>query len=460
MDDGMADGELVMQRAQAAPRTMRLPARTLVAWVWWLVVAVNAGVIVWLWYRNGGVSSVHGWGDLWTTIGRITGLLGAYMLLVQVLLLMRLPWLVGFDHMTVWHRRNGKLCLYLVLAHVFFITIGYASLDRLSIGGEINSLLTNYPGMLAAVIGTGLMIVTVVTSLVIVRRRLRYEFWYIVHFTGYAAIGLAWFHEIPTGNELVLNPAAATYWTILYLVTLALLVIFRLAQPALRGVFHGLRVTEVRREGPGVVSLKITGRRLDLLHARAGQFFLWRFLTPTRWPEAHPFSLSAAPDGRSLRITAKNLGNFSAHMGEIKPGTRISAEGPFGVFTAAATRNDRVVLIAGGIGITPIRALMEEMTGDIIVLYRIVREEDAIFAEELGALARERGIRLIYVIGDHAAAGNERLLAPEHLRELVPDIAGRDVFVCGPPAMTRIIERNVRAAHVPRKQIHIERFAL
>jgi predicted ferric reductase len=431
------------------------------------VVAINAGVIVWLWYRNGGVSSVHGLGDLWTTIGRITGLLGGYFLLIQVLLLARLPWLVGFDRMTVWHRRNGKFCLYLVLAHVIFITIGYASLDRLSIPSEITSLLNNYPGMLAATIGTGLMIVTVVTSLVIVRRRLRYEFWYLVHFTGYAAIGLGWFHQIPTGNELVLNPTAATYWTALYLATLALLVLFRVLQPTVRGFVHDLRVAEVHEEGPGVVSLRITGRRLDRLHARAGQFFLWRFLTADRWWEAHPFSLSAAPNGRWLRITAKNLGNFSGRMSEIKPGTRISAEGPFGVFTADAARNDRcagfsprIALIAGGIGITPIRALMEELTGDVVVIYRVIRGEDAIFAEELGTLARERGIRLIYVIGDHAAPGGERLLSAEHLHELVPDITSRDVYICGPPGMTNILERNVRRAHVPRRRIHIERFAL
>jgi predicted ferric reductase len=431
-----------------------------VARLFWLAVLVNTVVVVWLWYRNGGTSSVHGLGDLWTTLGRITGLLGAYFLLIQVLLLARLPWLAGFDRMTVWHRRNGKLCLYLVLAHVVFITIGYAAADRLSILSEASTLLNSYPGMLAATIGTGLMIVTVITSLVIVRRRLRYEAWYLVHFTGYAGIGLAWFHQIPTGNELVLNPAAATYWTALYLATLALLVLYRVVQPIVRGFTHQLRVAEVTSEGPGVVSVRITGRRLDRLPARAGQFFLWRFRSASRWWEAHPFSLSAAPDGRSLRITAKNLGNFTSRLGEIEPGTLISAEGPFGEFTDSARRSDRAVLIAGGIGITPIRALMEQMVGDLVVVYRVIKEEDAIFGEELGALARDRGFRLIYVFGDHAAPGGERLLSAEHLRELVPDITERDVYVCGPPGMTRIIEKNVRRAAVPRRQIHIERFAL
>jgi ferredoxin-NADP reductase len=213
-------------------------------------------------------------------------------------------------------------------------------------------------------------------------------------------------------------------------------------------------------ETPNVVSLRISGRNLDRLGARAGQFFLWRFLTPDRWWESHPFSLSQAPDGRSLRITVKNSGDFTRHMKEIRPGTRVIAEGPFGVFTGEGRQRERVALIAGGIGITPVRALAEEMTGELALIYRVIREEDLVFRGELEELARERGLELLFVVGDHAAPGGERLLSPEHLCELLPDIAEREVYVCGPPAMANVIERTVRQAGVPPTYIHIERFAL
>jgi ferredoxin-NADP reductase len=219
-------------------------------------------------------------------------------------------------------------------------------------------------------------------------------------------------------------------------------------------------VAEVVPEGPGIVSLRITGRRLDRLDARPGQFFLWRFLDRKRWWAAHPFSLSEAPDGRSLRITVKALGDFSSRLAEIAPGTRVAAEGPFGVFTEAARRRSKIVLIAGGIGITPIRALMEDVSGDAIVIYRVVRDEDVIFRDELEDLARERGITLHFVIGDHASEDGARLLSPAHLEELVPDIAERQVYVCGPPAMTDVLARNVRSANVPPRFIHTEKFAL
>jgi ferredoxin-NADP reductase len=258
----------------------------------------------------------------------------------------------------------------------------------------------------------------------------------------------------------VLDHVAADYWRALYLVTLGLLLWFRVLAPLAKTLRHRLRVAAVVHEADGVVSLHITGRGLHRLNAQAGQFFLWRFLDRRSWWASHPFSLSAAPDGRSLRITAKALGDFSGRMGEIRPGTRVVAEGPFGVFTEAARRREKVALIAGGIGITPIRALMEDMSGDVVVVYRVVSEDDIIFRDELEALARERGIRLLIVVGDHRTREGRRLLSPKHLHELVPDIAERQVYVCGPPAMTDALERNVRRADVPARFIHSEKFAL
>jgi predicted ferric reductase len=441
----------------------RATTRTVIAWLVRLTALANIGIVVWLWLNGGGLSGLNDWATLATSVGRITGLLAVDALLIQVLLIARLPFLeliAGFDRLAAWHRINGKLCLYLILAHVGFITAGYAATDRISIPAEFLSLLQNYSGMVTALIGTILLVLVAVTSIVIVRRQLRYETWFLVHFMAYAGIALAWFHQLPNGIVFISNPLASAYWTALYVATLLLVVLFRFGKPILRTLFHGMRVADIVVEAPGVVSLHITGRKLHWLNARAGQFFLWRFLDRGRWHESHPFSLSAAPNGRSLRITIKDLGDFSGRIGTIKPGTRVIAEGPFGSFTDEARTRERVALIAGGVGITPIRALLEEMHGDLALIYRVVREEDLIFRDELEALAQRRGIALHYVLGDHRTPGNERLMSAPHLRELLPDIAGREVYLCGPPAMMKILERNVRRAGVDAHHIHIDRFAL
>ncbi len=456
----MSEQALSLPATAAAGASRRLAAGSLVAFL----LLGNAALIVWLWVHGGNLTD-KSTGDVLTSVARLTGLLSAYLALVQVLLLARIPALerlVGFDRLSVWHRWNGHACIDLVLAHVVFSVWGYALLDRLSIPKEISTMVGGgiYPGMITAMVGTVLLLLVVASSVVIVRRRLRYEWWHAVHLTAYAGIALAWFHQIPTGNELVLDRMAADYWKGLYVATIMFLVVFRLLVPLGASLRHRLRVADVVEEAPGVVSLRIEGRRLDRLSARAGQFFIWRFLAGGRWWTAHPFSLSRAPDGRSLRITVKALGDHSARVGDIPVGTRVVAEGPFGAFTEAARRREKVLLIAGGIGITPIRALMEEMGGEIVVLYRAVSDEDLVFRDELDRLAAERGIELHYVVGDHATEEGSWLLSPAHLRELVPDIEDRDVFVCGPPAMTEAAVRNVRAAGVRRRHIHAERFAL
>ncbi len=258
--------------------------RVVLAWACWLVILANAAVIVWLWLNGGGISSVHTVGDLWTSVGRDHRLAQCYLALMQVLLLARLPWLerlAGFDQPhrlapSQWQGLSRCWCwpMWCSSRSATRPWIALPSLLRLG------ACSAGYPGMVAATIGTVLMIVVVVTSLVIVRRRLRYEAWYFVHLTVYAGIALAWVHQIPTGNELSANPTAATYWTALYVATAVLLVFFRLIQPLWGAFWYHLQVAEVTLEGPGVVSLRLTGRHLDRLHARAGQFFLWRFLTP------------------------------------------------------------------------------------------------------------------------------------------------------------------------------------
>ncbi len=136
------------------------------------------------------------------------------------------------------------------------------------------------------------------------------------------------------------------------------------------------------------------------------------------------------------------------------------AEGPFGTFTESARRRrEKVLLIAGGIGITPIRSMVERMRGDVVVLYRALGDGDLVFRGELDDLAARNRLAVHYVVGDHRGEG-ARLLSPDHLRELVPDAAERDVFLCGPPAMTDVISRNLRTAGVPRRHVHLERFAL
>jgi predicted ferric reductase len=422
-----------------------------------VLVVANVAAVVGLWWREGGVREVHDLAGLLTSLGRVTGLLGALLALVELLLLARIPVLdtAGPDRVAAWHRRNGTACLALIAAHAVLTTAGYALADRIAVTRELGDLLSSYSGVLLATIALGLLVAVVVTSALAVRRRLGYRAWHAIHVLAYVAIGLGFSHQLATGHEFQRQPVARAYWWALYGATAAAIVAFRVVLPIARSLRHRLHVARVVAEAPGVVSVEIGGEGLDRLGLRSGQFLHWRFLARGHWWETHPFSLSAAPDPRRLRITVKHLGDFTAGLASLRPGTRVIAEGPCGGFTSAARRHARVALIAGGVGITPIRALLEDMPGEpgeIAVIYRATHAGDVLFRAELDELSRRRGAEVHYVFGDGP-------LSSEGLRELVPDIAARDVYVCGGRRMIEATRSALHRAGVPARHIISESFA-
>src|SRR5439155_22940453 len=180
----------------------------------------NIVALVLIWVDNGNLT-MHTTADLLARTAGLAGLIGAYLALVQVVLLSRLPSLerlAGFDRPTQWHRWNGHLCIDLVIVHVVLQIQGYSMPTHRSFGDEFWVMVAQgaFPGMITATVGTVLLVAVGWSSFVIVRRRLRYETWYAVHLTAYAGIALAWFHEIPTGGDLALSNRNADYWRALF----------------------------------------------------------------------------------------------------------------------------------------------------------------------------------------------------------------------------------------------------
>ncbi|MEU5111032.1 ferredoxin reductase family protein [Streptomyces longwoodensis] len=393
-------------------------------------------------------------------LGRFAGLYGALLMAFQLLLVARLPWLdrrIGMDRLTRWHRWTGFGLLWTLVGHVVFITSGYAALaGSTNPLGRLVDLAETAEGVLRAVVALGLVLVLGAVSARWARRRLAYETWHFIHLYAYVAVVLAFTHQIALGTTFTASSAATAYWYTVWGVALGAVLFGRLGLPLWRNLRHRLRVEAVVPESDDVVSVHVTGRDLDRLPARAGQFFLWRFLTRDRWWQANPFSLSAAPDGTRLRLTVKAAGDGSAALRHLRPGTRVFAEGPYGAFTALHRTRPDAVLIAGGVGVTPVRALLEELHGHAVVIHRVTAERDAVLHAELRDLARDKGADVHLVTGPPVP---DRLSARD-LAGLVPDIAERDVYLCGPPPMMRAVLATLRELGVPGRQIHFERFSL
>lgn len=432
----------------------------------WVLVVANAVVITGMWVAHGGLRQIGTFGGLLTAAGQITALQGTYLALLGIVLMARSPWLdqiFGLGGLTKWHKWVGFGTLWLLVGHGVFTTLGFAAEARTSIVDEINALLFTYPYVLMATVALVLLVVVGVASVRAARRRLSYETWYGIHLYAYLAVALAFVHELAVGTDFVDDRVAQGYWVALYVIVIALVLVFRIGQPIALSMRHRLRVAEVRQETSGVVSIYITGRDLDRLSVRAGQFFYWRFLSAGGWWRAHPFSLSAAPNGDYLRITVKNSGDDSSLMQHVMPGTRVFAEGPYGAFTGARRRFARVLLIAGGIGVTPLRAMLEEFRakpGAMTVLYRASTWDDVVFREELDTLAQSQGAKIHYLVGRREVGSRRSHPLDSHaIARLVPDVRLRDVFICGPDQLNDAVRRNLRALQVPDSQIHAERFA-
>ena len=253
-----------------------------------------------------------------------------------------------------------------------------------------------------------------------------------MHLTTYAAIILSFFHQVWTGASFVSDPVAKLWWVGLYALVFAAVIWYRLLVPFWRSVYHRLRVVAVYPEGAGTVSIVLQGRHLDRLRVNGGQFMQWRFLRPGLWWQAHPYSLSAMPMPPYLRVTVKDLGDHSGELARITPGTRVAIEGPYGAFTRHAAERDKLLLVGAGVGVTPIRAMLEDLPADadVDVILRATTEQELVLDEEVAELVERRGGRLHRLVGDRRQVS----LTPELVRALVPDLHERELYICGPGA--------------------------
>jgi predicted ferric reductase len=420
---------------------------------------IGLGITIGLAVTAESAGSLSAPGGIATALGRLAGLLAAYAMVVVVLLVARVPPLeraIGQDRLLAWHRRLGPWPLYLLLAHGVLITVGYAHLAHDGVVHQFGQLLWTYPGVLAATAGAAALFAAGISSYRLARRRLAYETWWSVHLYTYLALLLSFSHQVDTGASFVGHPVARLWWTVLWAGTLAVVVAARLGLPLWRSLRHQVRVVAVTPEGPGVVSVLLRGRALDRLPVAGGQFLQWRFLRRGLWWQAHPYSLSAAPAGDQLRITAKDLGDHSAGLARLAPGTRVAIEGPYGTFTADTAKRDRILLVGAGVGTAPVLALLHELpaAADVTVLLRASTREQLVLRHEVAEEVTRRGGRLLELVGPRERVA----LDAEALRELVPDVRRRDVYLCGPDALARRIAAELRRTGVPKGHIHFESF--
>jgi predicted ferric reductase len=447
-------------------RTLKRQQDWVEIFAWGTVLAVTAMFLI-----DGGLASLTDTAAWMSAITRLTALVATDLLLIHMLLVARVPWidkLYGHDRATLTHKKLGKPILYIVTVHVITSVIQYALLDGKNVFVEAFSMITTMQDMWTAAIGFALMLVVTVTSINAARRRLSYEAWYLIHVTSYVSVLVAIPHQFSTGSDIAGRPVQTIFWVSLYLFVAGNILWFRFAMPVVATLRHSFKVSNVVRESSDSVSVYIGGNKLEKLGGQAGQFYMLRVMTAKQWWRPHPFSISAAPNNEFVRFTIGARGDDTELLQNLKPGTRIALEGPYGVFTEERRTREKVVLLAAGIGAPPIRSLAESMAarpGDVTIIYRVRESEDAALLGELTEIARSRGFRMYVLEGKR---GNPNSWLPAHmsglsdhdrLTQMVPSVKDADVFVCGPAPWTRAVVKSLDKVGTPTHQIHAEEFA-
>lgn len=467
---------LSRERTLTHPVSVPAPRRRNAAWevgaitvVWATSLAVAA-----LWIVHGGIGAMFGGtGAALTSMGRLTGLVSANLLLLQVLLMARVPLFergFGRDGITRAHRLTGFWSFWLMFAHIALLVVGYAADSGVDWWAQLWDFVWNYPGMLLATAGTLALVAVVVSSIRRARKRMRYESWHLLHLYAYVGVGLAVPHMLWTGGDFLGDPVSTAYWWTLWAVAAASVIAFRIVRPLARSAYHGIRVASVEPDGNRGVAVRMTGRRLQALRAEAGQFFVWRFLDGPGWTRGHPFSLAADPAGGTLEIAAAFAGDGTRRLADMRPGTRVLIEGPYGTMTGRARRSNRLLMIGAGAGVAPLVSILEAEKFAPGAATLLVRDHDpasSLRGRQIARLVSERGLRFVQLTGSRRRGASGWMPAThaawtgaELLHHIGGTLTDTDVFLCGPEAWMAALRTDLRLAGVPADRIHSESFAI
>lgn len=424
----------------------------------WIGVVVISGISV----ASVILEQPAGLAAILDVLGRITGIIGLTMLLLAAALSARVPgfdrWFGGLTRLWKSHHWLGAGSLVLLMAHPLLLALA-ASSDGLNVAVALLFPPLDHWQIWSGWLALLLMMVFLAPSFAFFGDP-DYQRWKRVHRLAGPAVLLALVHAWQYGRTL---PGEADKWLWLVLAALAV------GAVAWRFVFSR-RIGRLRYEVARVIGvannlvelvLEPAGRRR--LEYEAGQFV---YMAPfdrslsAGYGEEHPYTLSSSPDEDRLRIAIKDLGDASRAIQTIRPGSRVTIEGPYGDFFSER-EPEKQLWIAGGIGITPFLARARHLArrgraADIRLVYCVQDEARARFLDELQTIADElAGFEVI----PHLFY-REGPLNADFLDARVPDAAAREAFICGPPGLNSLARRLLIGAGIGRGQIHTEEFEL
>ena len=447
--------KLEQRRPLARPSSTNLKANDLVI----VIVAIFA-IVTAAWAMTGGWNQLsNGWSHAWRAAASLTGLYTSLFGMVGLTLSARLKTMeraIGLDRLLIWHRIAGDTMGLLLAVHIFTAIPAEMPVR----GGFINTVLDftgREPYMALTAIGSALVAVVVVLSLKDIRNKVSYETWYFVHLTVYFGLAASFSHQITLGSMLSNDRYVRLVW-VGSSVAIFATALFGRWWKVFGSVARPLHVRAVNKETDDTVSVLLGGRNVLRLRGDAGQFVMIRSLVRGQWWKTNPYSLSAVPTTAGLRVTIKDRGDASSATRHLRVGDRVAVEGPYGVTTPEIFGDKRPLFIAGGVGVTPVCALLQRLPSDSrpTVLLRARHENEVAHLAEIRALAARCGGEVFVLSGRTAALKGKDPFSAKSLSRAVPELSSCVAVVCGPTALMFAARKGLREAGLSKDDIHME----
>ena len=392
----------------------------------------------------GGSSSIY-------SLSRLGGLLG--MILFGMLFVLGtkpkfIETFFGHDKMIALHRKLCVTALVLVLFH--------------GIVGIWNA----YGGGTGLLLGVVAFFLLIITFLFIVLQKIfhwAYEFWTTIHQLTYILFPPAYLHSLLLGTSLRSSLVWQIIWVLLGIEYLGILG-YKIWN-ARQNRKNRFQVTQVIQETPNIWTLQFQPEGGSPFSYLPGQFLILYLSQAGRMSDPHPFTIASSPTREILSVSIKEAGDFTGNIGRTITGDYALIDGPYGRFSFLHYPAEEYIFIAGGIGITPFLSMLRYMRDrrikkKILLLWGNRTERDIAFREELNRMERTMtGLKVVHVLSDQGDWRGESGFINASLIQKYGDIRGQEIFLCGPPLMMKLVQKELRSFNLPKQQIHFERFA-
>lgn len=390
--------------------------------------------------------------EVFYQLNRLTAVLGYFFFFLQFILSSRVKLIesrFGLDKMIHHHRTFGRLALGLLLLHPVFLLVYEFPLGLFYI---------NIYRLIGVTALSGLF-VTAFFAVFYQKLNIAYEVWLNMHKANYLLFPLASVHVAANAKQGTLLSVAYGFFGFAFLA----MVVYKIWRFfAVRR--HPYEVLEVRPEAGDIWSIYLKGRHFPYM---PGQFMFLQLKRNGKISEPHPFTISSSPTWPYITVTAKELGDFTKTVKDTKAGDRAFIDAPYGLFSFLPYDCQCLVLIAGGIGITPFMSMLRYMYDQrieipVTLLWGNKNEDGLPFRDELAMMEREMPHwKIIYVMSSQEGwQGEKGRIDRQMIAKYELHLPECRFFICGPPPMSKAAKAALLELGVPRTKIHDERFAL